>query len=72
MAATQKTAVYRGDKVTIEEWLDDTIHIVKKEIELSYIKLSKQPKAIKMKVTALTAEKPHWKLPADHPWKHGF
>lgn len=72
LTATQNTTVYRGDKVIIEEHLNNTIHIVKNMVELTYIKLTKQPKVINVKVIALTTQKPTWKPPYDHPWKQGF
>jgi hypothetical protein len=70
--ATQKVTIYKGDKVKIEEHSDNTLHILKNEVELHYTLLPKRPATIRMKVTALTREKPAWKPPADHPWKKDF
>lgn len=67
--AIQKTAVYRGDTVTIEERLDGTLRIMLKETHLSYKPIGKLERAARPRVAALTREKPRWKPPADHPWR---
>lgn len=67
--ATQDTTVYKGDTVTIEEWLDGTLHIRLRDTYLTYTELVERPKRVRMKVTALTREKPRWRPPVDHPWK---
>jgi transposase-like protein len=72
LSATQKTTIYKNDKVRIEEHSDDTLHILKNEVELTYTKLPERPATVRMKVTALTREKPTWKPPANHPWRNKF
>lgn len=67
--ATQNTTVYKGDIVTIEERLDGTIHVRLKNTYLDYIELPARPLRTRMRVTALTREKPLWKPPANHPWR---
>lgn len=67
--ATQDTTVYKGDTVTIEERLDDSLHIRLRDTYLAYTELPERPKRVKMMVTALTKEKPQWKPPVDHPWR---
>lgn len=67
--ATQDTTVYKGDRVTIEERLDETLHMRLKDTYLSFTTLPQRPPKVKMKVTALTREKPRWTPPANHPWK---
>lgn len=72
LSATQKTTIYKNDKVRIEEHLDDTLHILKNEVELTYSKLPERPPTVRMKVTALTREKPRFVPPANHPWRKDF
>lgn len=67
--ATQDTTVYKADTVTIEERLDGTLHIRLRDTYLAYTELPERPKRVRMKVTALTREKPRWKPPVDHPWR---
>lgn len=67
--ATQDTTVYKGDTVTIEERLDGTLHIRLRDTYLTYSELPERPKCVRMKVTALTREKPRWVPPVDHPWR---
>ena len=69
LSSTQNTTIYRGDTVTIEEHLDNTIHILKNHITLNYTNLPERPQKVNMKVTALTRNKPAWKPPIDHPWR---
>lgn len=69
LAATQDTTVYKRDVVTIEERLDGTMHIRLNNRYLAYTELPERPKRVRMKVTALTREKPRWTPPVDHPWR---
>ncbi len=69
LAATQDTTVYKRDVVTIEERLDGSLHVRLRDTYLSYTELPERPKRDKMKVTALTREKPRWTPPVDHPWR---
>jgi len=65
----QPTTVFRKDKVLIEERLDNSIHISKKEKELNFKKLPARPEKIKTNLVALTPKKSDWTPPANHPWK---
>lgn len=65
----QPIAVYRRDVVTVEERLDGNIHIRLKGTYLAYLVIAKYERVARSRVAALTREKPHWKPPADHPWK---
>ena len=69
LGAEQNTAVYKTDTVTIEERLDGTIHVRLKETYLAYTELPTRPERVRMRVTALTKEKPQWKPPLGHPWR---
>jgi len=69
LSATQDTTVYKSDVVTTEERLDGTIHVRLKETYLAYTELPDRPTRVRMRVTALTKEKPRWKPPAGHPWR---
>lgn len=69
LEAQQKTAVYKRDTVIVEERLDGTIHIRFKGVYLEYRELPERPKKVRIPVAALTARKPNWKPPADHPWR---
>jgi hypothetical protein len=72
LEATQKTAVYKRDEVIVEEHLDGTIQIRLKDVYLKYHDLPERPKPVRVPVVALTAQKPHWKPPKDHPWRKLF
>ena len=69
LEATQKTTVYKRDEVTIEERLDDTIHIRLKGVYLKYRELPGKPKSVYVPVVAITARRPAQKPPASHPWR---
>ena len=69
LEAQQKTTVYKRDIVIVEERLDGTIHIRLKGVYLEYRVLPERPKKVRVPVAALTARKPNWKPPADHPWR---
>ena len=69
LGATQNTTVYKSDTVMIEERLDGTICIRLKDTYLDYAELPARPERVRMRVTALTKEKPRWKPPLGHPWR---
>lgn len=66
---TQDVTLYKKDEVTIEERLDETIHIRFKDTYLKYCVLPKRPKKIRIPLVAITSQKPTWKPPKDHPWR---
>ncbi len=72
VGATQETAVYKRDTVTVEEWLDGSVHIRLKETYLVYTELPARPKPVHIPVPALTAETPRWVPPPNHPWRKSF
>lgn len=65
----QPTTIYKQDEVLVEERLDGSIHISKKEKELNFKKLPTRPEKIKTNLAALTPRKSDWTPPANHPWK---
>lgn len=69
LGAIQDTTVYKKETVTIEEWLDGTIHVRLNDTYLHYTVIGKHERAARPRVTALTRERPRWKPPADHPWR---
>ncbi len=72
LGAIQNITVYKNDSVRVEERLDYTIHIFRNDVPLDYTMLPERPTAVRMKVTALTREKPTWIPPLDHPWRKNF
>lgn len=70
----QPTTVYKKDKVTIEQHLDNTIKIKFKEHCLDYTKLPARPKKeINIMLPAITTKKQtNWKPPINHPWRKQF
>ncbi len=70
LEATQDTAVYKRDEVTVEERLDGTLlHVRLKNTYLKYRELPERPKPINVPVVALTKRKQDWKPPLNHPWR---
>lgn len=69
LEATQKTSVYKRDKVIVEERLDGATHIRFKDTYLAYHELPERPKPTPIPVAALTRRKPDWKPPKNHPWR---
>ncbi len=56
--------------ITMETWLDTSVHIILKDKELSYFILPEKPKKQVMKQpVALTKHKLNYKPPANHPWR---
>ena len=69
LEATQKTTIYKRDTVTIEERLDETIHIRSKGVYLKYRELPGKPRSVYVPVVALTERQPFRKPPPNHPWR---
>ena len=61
----------RAEKVTVEERLDDTLHISYKGQDLRYREITKKSIEIPESPILLQERKP-WTPPADHPWKTLF
>lgn len=72
LEATQETTVYKRDTVIVEERLNGTVHIRLTGVYLKYRELPERPKKVRIPVAALTARKPNWRPPTDHPWKKKF
>lgn len=67
----QPTTIYKKDEITIEEHLDDSMHISKKDKYLNFKELSQKPKKeIELKLPAITKRKSNYTPPADHPWRN--
>ncbi len=66
----QPTTARPLEKVLIEIWLDQSVHITLKEHELVYILLPEKPKKRRMKQPIiLTTHTLNWKPPDNHPWR---
>jgi transposase len=59
----------RAKKVTVEEHMDDTIHIKHNGISLKYKEITKRPTKITEKVIKIRKK---YIPPADHPWRKTF
>lgn len=66
----QSVTVYKSERVTIEEWIDETIHIKHKDKYLNAFVLPERPKKQNQNPTILTTHKLNWKPKADHPWRN--
>jgi hypothetical protein len=64
----QPLTVLRKDVVTIEEWLDGTVHIRMRNRTLSYRVAATRPEKESVRVTALVPRAVR-KPTADHPWR---
>lgn len=66
----QPTTVRPLEKVTMETWLDNTIHIMLKGHELSYEVLPEKPKKQRIKQPPILTTHPlNYKPPENHPWR---
>ncbi len=65
----QETTVRAKEKVTVEEWLDQSIHFSLRGKYLNYTVLPERPKKVKRPPPILTRHKLNWIPPADHPWR---
>lgn len=71
---TQPCTVLRGDAVTIERRLDQTLHLQLREKYLAFRILPARPEKTSERITALVPkkEKAPWKPSEDHPWRKSF
>ena len=66
----QPTTVRPLERVTMEIWLDLSVHIMFKEHGLKYILLPEKPKKQRIKQPIiLTTHTLNYKPPPDHPWR---
>jgi transposase len=69
----QPTAVFKKDKVIIEERLDESLKIKLRDKYLSYQELPKRPrKILNLKLSAITTTKTQWTPPKNHPWRRSI
>ncbi len=72
LAEIQPTTLRPKEKVSVEEWLDGTIHFTMREYTLTVIALPKKPLPQKTTPVILTTHKLNWQPPKNHPWKTKF
>jgi len=72
----QPVTVCKKDRITVEEWLDRSIHLRLRGKELVYEILPERPTRTKKRIpwvltttTATAAPVSSWKPGADHPWR---
>lgn len=68
LSETQPITVYRKDDILIEERLDGTLHLRKKEAYLTFSELSARPKPNRMTKQTVLTRHPHKPAP-NHPWR---
>lgn len=69
LAEIQPTTVYRKDDILVEERLDGSICLSKKDKYLNFKKLPTRPEKIKTNLVAVTPRKSNWIPPENHPWR---
>ena len=69
LAEIQPTTIYRKDEILIEERLDNSIQLSKKEKYLNFKKLPVRPEKVKTNLVAITPRKSDWIPPVNHPWR---
>lgn len=66
----QPTTVRPLMRITMETWLDRSVHILLKQHELKYILLPEKPKKQRIKQPViLTTHTLNYKPPSEHPWR---
>ena len=65
----QPTTVRPKETVTIETWLDTTVHIIFKDFELHYFLIKERPKKMKLNPVILTNHSLNYVPPFNHPWR---
>lgn len=65
----QPTTIFKTEKVTIEERLDNTIKIKYKNHYLNFFLLPDKPLKVKSSPVVLTEHKSNWIPPVNHPWR---
>lgn len=69
----QPTTIRPLMRVTMETWLDQSVHILLKDHELAYLLLPEKPKKQRMKQPViLTTHILNYKPPPNHPWRKPF
>ena len=65
----QSTTVRPKETVTIEIWLDKTLHIILKDFELNYFLIKGRPEKMKTNPIILTNHSLNYIPSANHPWR---
>lgn len=65
----QPTTVRPKETVTIETWLDKTLHVILKDFELNYFLIKGRLEKVKKNPTILTNHSLNWIPPLNHPWR---
>lgn len=65
----QPTTIHPKEKVTVEEWLDGTIHFCFKNYDLPYFPLPERPLKMKTNPIILTNHKLNWNAPLNRLWE---
>lgn len=65
----QPTTVRPKETVTIETWLDKSLHIFLNFFELNHFLIKERPKKMKTAPTILTSHSLNWIPPLNHPWR---
>lgn len=68
----QPTLVLRKDRVLVEERTNGDIFLSLRNKYLNFKELPVRPPKVNMKVIALSRERPTWKPPPSHPWRHSL
>jgi hypothetical protein len=69
----QPTTIRPLMRVTMETWLDQSVHIVLKDHELAYMLLPEKPKKQRIKQPIiLTTHTLNYRPPPNHPWRKTF
>lgn len=69
LAEIQPATVYKKDVILVEERLDGSVCLSKKEKYLNFKKLPARPEKVKTNVVAITPRKSNWIPPENHPWR---
>lgn len=69
LAEIQPATVRPKEIVTVEEWLDGTVHFSLHKFYLNYTVLPARPKKITKQPIILTTHPLNWKPAVDHPWR---
>ncbi len=69
LAEIQPTTIYKKDDILVEERLDGSIQLSKKDKHLNFKKLPARPEKVKSNLIAITPRKSNWIPPVNHPWR---
>lgn len=72
LAEIQPTTVRARERVTVEEWLDTSLHFTLNGYSLQYQLLPKRPEKLSNHPIILTTHKLNFKPPYNHPWRTSY